>query len=166
MKPALGVMSVRRKSKAIPRVATIPLVLASEQASRLQQLVVEASKAKVTSGAKWLTSSKRFFVSVVYQLDAQIVRVHADSIEVPEFPPLAFAPGRKLKGFNSSTDLLYLLSGPDGWAIEIRFMRPLKKKGKKKRNEPRLHSDAAIFVTKKTGYRVWSGGLPSLGKRR
>ena len=159
-------MSAHRKAKVIQRVATIPLALASEQASRLQQSVVEVSKAKIARGAKWLKSSKRSLESAVHELNAQIVRVHTDAIEIPELPPLAFAAGHKLKGFNSSTDLLFLVSGPNGWGIEIRFRRPPKKKGKRKASEQRHHSDAAIFVTEKSGYRVWSGGLPSLGKRR
>jgi hypothetical protein len=170
---------MRKRLDRISQVAAVPLKLTADESNRLAEALTKASSEKPESDRRWLKATKHFAISVEHELDARIVRVHADSIEIPDIPPLPFAPGYRVTGFTSTMDQVVLHFGPDGWAVEIRRSPPRKKPTKakkrkqaqkpmkaKKRKRERLYSHAAIFVTDKTGYRVWSGGLPSLGKRK
>lgn len=160
----LGVMKTRITTHRPPRIVTLALALVGEQSAQLDQFVINRRSRKGIAEQSWFTLSRKRLPNTALELDTNIVRVKRESIEVPGLSPLKLKSGFTLRGFQKNSDRLFLVSGPEGWFMELSVPATVKRKKNKK--EERIHNDAAIFVTKETGHRIWSGGLPSLGKKR
>lgn len=154
------------------------LLLMPDQKTQLDQLVAQQLEGNAGEGLGWFHISHDLLPKIVMEIDTRLVQVQVWSIIAPGLPPLMLKPGNTLAGFDSKSGRIFLVWCDEGWVVEIWTEYPARRTGRKpeetKHKEgtkmgakgKRIHNEAAIFVTERTGHKVWSGGLPSLGKRR
>lgn len=147
-------------------VGSLPLALSACDIEKLRRFLENCRGAENESVVLPRQSAPRPEGSI--ELDPRAVRLSAENLSLPGHQLLCFAPGNRLKGFNPVLDRLFVVFGVGGCSLEVWYKRRHKGTRRTERGVklPRIHSDAALFVTSNNGPRVWNGGLPSLGKRR
>ena len=159
-------MKATRGVRSQKLIGLMPLSLTNDQATLLRSLIERVAGAKALTKVSWAKRSKSLGLESTLELDAQAVGVTSDAIELSDGTFLRFAPGYRVTGFNPTKDRVFLTFQKNAWSAALWFKPRAKKKQKKKKHQEKLYDKAGLFVTGATGHRVWSGGLPSLGKRR
>lgn len=155
------------------------LLLTQDQKTLLDQLALQQLEGSAGESFGWFHLSHDLLPKVVIEIDTRLIQVQVWSIIVPGLPALMLKPGNTLARFDAKSGRIFLVRGDEGWAVEVWTEYPAPKRGRKPEEAKhkketkkggskgkRIHNEAAIFVTDETRHRVWSGGLPSLGKRR
>lgn len=159
------------------KVVTMELSLTPSQNAQIDQLVHDQLNGNLAENSAWFRVSRHLLPNIAIELDIRLVRVQLWSIEVPGMPALMLRRGNTLNGFDSASGRILLVSGDQGWIVEVWMPTAARKtthtstakKGKvakKGTKGKRMYNAAAIFITEKAGHKVLSGGLPSLGKKR
>lgn len=156
-------------SRRPTQIVEIQLNLTEDQTRLMKQLrdcpEVDDSQ---SSKQPWFRIKSRFGATNSIVIPGSGFATHGTHISVRQIGKLASEKPFSWRDVGLKKDYLCIVERPSGWMAFLSLSQPKAaaaqtKSGKK---EPRIHNDAAIFVTGRVGNRTLSGGLPSLGKRR
>jgi hypothetical protein len=163
-------MTANTASPRKSRIGFVPLLVTPEQATFLQSLLERLPGSKGVAKVPWARKSRALGLEPGLELDRNSVGVSLNALILPNGAELHYAPGHQVTGFNPSKDRLFLSRQGDTWSAGLLYKPRTKKKKKEEQSKDgpkqKLYDETGLFVTESTGHRVWSGGLPSLGKRR